>query len=68
MSPVSGAADLERKNAYWIEFGKSEERERIIKLLEERILPAGNPDVHSLDSLHNLMLNSLIARIKGENK
>lgn len=33
MSPVSGAADLERKNAYWIEFGKREERERIIKLL-----------------------------------
>lgn len=35
MSPVSGAADLERKNAYWIEFGKREEQERIIKLLEE---------------------------------
>lgn len=50
------------------EHGALQERERMIKLLEERIIPSGNPDVHSLDSLHNLMLNNLIALIKGHNK
>ena len=59
MSPVSGAADLERKNAYWIEFGKSEERERVIKLLDES-LAYDEPDIIERDRL--------IALIKGDNK
>lgn len=68
MSPVPGASDLEHKNSYWIDFGKREEQERIIKLLEARILPEDTPKVHSYSSLHNLMLNNYIALIKGENK
>lgn len=68
MSSVPGAADLERKNSYWIEFGKREERERIIKLLEERTLQVADPNVHNYGSLHNLMLNNMIALIKGETK
>jgi hypothetical protein len=59
VSPVSGAADLERKNAYWIEFGKSEERERVIKLLDES-LAYDEPDIIERDRL--------IALIKGDNK
>ena len=57
MSPVPGAGDLERKNTYWIDFGKREERERIIKLLEE------------LDDEEWMGINqNFIALIKGENK
>lgn len=50
------------------EQGVSDERARIIKLLEARILPEETPKVHSYDSLHNLMLNNMIALIKGEQK
>lgn len=59
MSPVSGAADLERKNAYWIEFGKSEERERVIKLLDESL---------AYDEPVIIERDRLIALIKGDNK
>ena len=44
------------------------ERERIIKLLETKVLKNVSPDVHSLELLHNQLVNSLIALIKGENK
>ncbi|CAB4128501.1 hypothetical protein UFOVP223_125 [uncultured Caudovirales phage] len=59
MSPVSGAADLERKNSYWIEFGKREEQERIIKLLEPLFDTAENAETRRL-------LTMAIALIKGE--
>jgi hypothetical protein len=35
VSPVPGAEDIERKYQYWIDFGANEERERIIKIIEE---------------------------------
>jgi hypothetical protein len=34
MNSVPGAADLERKNQYWITYGSKRELARIIKLLE----------------------------------
>jgi hypothetical protein len=59
----------------WREAGKAigrklgavEERERIIKLLETKALKNVSPDIHSLELLHNQLVNSLIALIKGEN-
>ena len=42
------------------------ERERIIKLLETRTY--NHPEPSHLDLLHNQLVNSLIALIKGENK
>ena len=68
MSPVPGAADLERKNAYWIEFGKREEQERIIKLLDtdywhHRIWGNSKPTC-----VPDCLTCEQIALIKGENK
>ena len=57
MSPIPGAADLEHKNAYWIDFGKREEQERIIKLLEDN---KGQKGLISVEYAQWL--------IKGENK
>jgi hypothetical protein len=37
MSPVPGAADIERKYQYWIDFGKREQRQSFIELLKNRL-------------------------------
>lgn len=33
--PVTGGADLERKNQYWIDLGAARERERLLQLVKE---------------------------------
>lgn len=45
-----------------------DERERIIKLLETKVLKNVSPNIHSLELLHNQLVNNCIALIKGENK
>ena len=62
MGPVPGAADLESKNAYWIEFGKREEQERVIKLLDQFWCQ------EIACSKHPVRMDWVIAAIKGENK
>ena len=53
-------ADLEFKNRYWIDYGVSSERERIIKLLD--VLATQEPDYAQV-LIHNLKV-----LIKGKNK
>lgn len=48
--------------------GMEYKEQEIIKLLETKVLKNVSPDVHSLELLHNQLVNSLIALIKGENK
>jgi hypothetical protein len=68
VSPVSGASDIEAKYQYWIDFGAKEERERIIKLLENLLIEEFFPDRHTYERLHNQLITQILTRIKGENK
>ena len=53
---------------HWTQMGEKQEQERIIKLLEARILQNIAPDIHSYELLHNQLVNKLIALIKGHDK
>lgn len=61
----------ERTREFYREQGRCEEQERIIKLLETRLLTKPQP-TDTLGSfshaMHNQMINNMIALIKGENK
>lgn len=48
------------------QLGVKHAEQRIIKLLEERVLT--HPEPSHYDLLHNQLVNALIAVIKGENK
>lgn len=65
MTSVPGAADLERKNQYWINYGAKREYARILKLLEANRVPC---DCGDACEQFDAGFDEAIALIKGENK